>query len=443
MKQLVWLFLLWLSPVVASAAVSISEIAWMGSSASANYEWIELYNDGNAVDVTGWTVTDGMNLDIELTGVIPANTRVVLERTSDVSAPGTAFLIYTGALVNTGATLRLKRSDGSLADQVSGGEDWQNIGGDNNTKETAQYTTKGWVTGVATPGAPPNETIDTQNQSDKDNDNESSKKTTSVTKNKSEPVVLTVPDVTLALAIEAQTIGYVHQPITFSVEPSGIGASLINSLSYQWNFGDGSVSTTKEPTHVFLYPGTYVVTVYVSLTTSPEGAVQINNDSPYEIDVSGYRLQGEDSFRFPPYSILLPNQTVTIAPNKIGDTKNYMVVLYDTEQVALASLFPRQIQTATVAMAESKPPVAVQNYAGRTISAPNASFTFATNAPAVIPAIIDSAPTSTELLAGTMTSAGAADSRFAYLALVGVLSLSVLGIYASPRRNETEPNLVV
>ena len=135
------------------AAVTINEIAWMGNETSANDEWIELFNDGgSSVDVTGWVLRDGMNLEIVLTGAIGAGQYAVLERTDDDSAPGGAFLIYTGALTNTGATLVLARDDGGIEDQVSGGENWENIGGDNVTKETAQYTSSGWTTGAATPG---------------------------------------------------------------------------------------------------------------------------------------------------------------------------------------------------------------------------------------------------------------------------------------------------
>lgn len=83
-------------PLVTEGAVSISEVAWMGSSESANHEWIELHNDGEAIDVTGWVINDGMNLNIELTGVIPAGSYVVLERTSDASAKGEAFNLHRG-----------------------------------------------------------------------------------------------------------------------------------------------------------------------------------------------------------------------------------------------------------------------------------------------------------------------------------------------------------
>ena len=115
------LFLLFL-PARTSAAVIVSEVAWMGNAVSANDEWIELQNtDSSTVSLDGWTLTDGVSLDIPLVGSIAPSSYVVLERTDETSAPGTAFLIYTGALSNTGSTLTLKRSDGGIEDLVAGG----------------------------------------------------------------------------------------------------------------------------------------------------------------------------------------------------------------------------------------------------------------------------------------------------------------------------------
>lgn len=56
MRMVFGVMILLLVPVATHAAVTFSEIAWMGSAASANAEWIELSNDGIAVDVTGWVV---------------------------------------------------------------------------------------------------------------------------------------------------------------------------------------------------------------------------------------------------------------------------------------------------------------------------------------------------------------------------------------------------
>ncbi len=365
------LWLLLLLPTSSYAAVIISEVAWMGSSASANHEWIELHNNGTAVDVSGWVLTDGMNLSIPLTGTVPANSYVVLERTSDNSAPGTAFLIYTGALVNTGATLQLKRGDGGLEDQVAGGENWQSIGGDNITKETAQYTTSGWVTGPATPGASNSGSAPSSPSAEEPSstDGESVSNNSTPVKlrvGSGEAVRLILPDVSLVLKVEAQKLGYVNQSINFEARPTGIGDTLVDSLSYEWNFGDGTMAFAKNPTHSYRYPGTYVVTVYggykrqeqvarheitilpvsVSLTTSRDGAVQLNNESPYEIDISGYSLDGGIKFVFPPRTVLLPNQTITIPAVKVGDAKR--VVARDAAGITLLTKgIPKEPDTPT------------------------------------------------------------------------------------------------
>lgn len=150
---LVGVTLLWLWPQQSYASILISEVAWMGSAESANDEWIELYNGGEEeVFLDGWVLTDGDNLEIELAGAVGAGQYAVLERTNDDSAPGPAFLLYKGALKNSGATLSLIKADQTVVHEVVGGENWREIGGSNITKETAQFSDGVWVTGVRTPG---------------------------------------------------------------------------------------------------------------------------------------------------------------------------------------------------------------------------------------------------------------------------------------------------
>lgn len=140
-------------PGLCDASIEISEIAWMGTEVSANDEWIELHNSGESVvDLTGWLLTDGEALHIELTGAVGAGQFIVLERTNDDSSSVPAFLIYSGALKNSGATLTLRNAASELVDQVEGGTNWIELGGSNRTKETAQRTSDGWITAPATPG---------------------------------------------------------------------------------------------------------------------------------------------------------------------------------------------------------------------------------------------------------------------------------------------------
>ncbi len=108
-------------------AVIINEVAWAGTAASANDEWIELYNPGDSpVDLTGWRLVaaDGKPA-IALQGTIPPHGFFLLERTDDATVSDIpADQIYTGALSNEGETLYLLDPTGRRVDQVSGSAHW-------------------------------------------------------------------------------------------------------------------------------------------------------------------------------------------------------------------------------------------------------------------------------------------------------------------------------
>lgn len=99
----------------------VNEVAWMGTEASATDEWIELFNPtSGAIDLTGWTlVMDGIPPVIALSGTIAAKGFFLLERTDDNTVKDVvADQIYTGALLNSGETLRLKDGFGNIIDTL-------------------------------------------------------------------------------------------------------------------------------------------------------------------------------------------------------------------------------------------------------------------------------------------------------------------------------------
>ncbi|MFT5037316.1 MAG: hypothetical protein ACI9VM_000895 [Candidatus Azotimanducaceae bacterium] len=465
-----------LFPLSSSAAVFINEIAWMGSTNSANDEWIELYNDGgNAASLDGWMLSDGMNLEIDLIGTLGAGSYGVLERTDDTSVSGSAFLIYTGALSNTGSTLTLKRGDGSIEDQTSGGDNWENVGGDNATKETAQYTTSGWVTGNATPGYENTVVIKTENTEDdtfvKLEANNSAKSVKNSTKSTSKTTTLTLLDLTLELTVTAPSIAYVHQPVTFSIEPKGIGDVLLKSITYNWNFGDLTTGEGKTHMHQYEYPGTYVVViaggykrhhatvrheitvlpVTFSMTKNTQGDLQVHNDSRYEVDISGYSIRGDSTIVFPENTILLPNATLTIPKSRIGDP-GYLS-LFDQEQMVVASTRP----TPTLAVVDQKQlidePLPVVSHTPTFKSlpqvsvSPNTYFTFNDGS-----ALEEEVSPGTEIETfvgleveqerGQNTNIAIAHEaeiplsreKLPYLGLIGILSLGILAVYAGRSR---------
>ncbi len=346
MKKILFIcFILFTSPAYTHAAIIINEIAWMGNSISANDEWIELYNTGSeSISVDGWTLRDGMNLEITLSGAVGAGQYAVLERSNDASAPGTAFLIYTGALSNSGATLSLYRADGSLEDRVVGGDVWQNIGGDNVTKETAQYTSIGWITAGATPGmqnasgsSVEQDTDSIQDTTDTSTDNSENFDTANVSSGSSNTTTLYTTPRELTLLIQAPDYVYVNQSVPMEIVSSGLAKSILQSAQYQWNLGDVSTASGQEITARYAYPGEYVITVTggykkyqanarttitvlpvnFSMTLSTQGEVQVHNDARYEIDISAYRLVSDNVFVFPEGTIILPNATITIPKDRL------------------------------------------------------------------------------------------------------------------------------
>ena len=106
--------------------VVINEVAWMGTAISYNDEWLELYNPGTqAIDLTGWTLTDSDDLTITLTSTIPAQGYYLLERTNDDSVPGVVGdQTYTGSLSNDGETLSLTDDTAVLIDEVPCSSGW-------------------------------------------------------------------------------------------------------------------------------------------------------------------------------------------------------------------------------------------------------------------------------------------------------------------------------
>jgi hypothetical protein len=103
-------------------ALRINELAWAGTSASANDEWIELHNPGTvAIPLEGWTLSDGGDLNVALSGTIAAGGYFLLERTDDSTvADVAADQLYSGGLSNSGEALTLMDPTGAEIDDANG-----------------------------------------------------------------------------------------------------------------------------------------------------------------------------------------------------------------------------------------------------------------------------------------------------------------------------------
>ncbi|MDW8068414.1 MAG: lamin tail domain-containing protein [Anaerolineae bacterium] len=107
--------------------VVINEVAWGGTAASANDEWIELYNTtSEPITLTGWMIRASVGgPTITLSGVIPSYGFFLLERTDDSTVNDVpADQIYgndgsTWALGNTGEVLTLTDALGQIIDTAN------------------------------------------------------------------------------------------------------------------------------------------------------------------------------------------------------------------------------------------------------------------------------------------------------------------------------------
>ena len=334
-----------LSPTFAYAAVSINEIAWMGTTVSANAEWIELVNSGGtAVDLTGWQLTAlSGSPSISLAGSISANGYFLLERTSDASVPAVpADQIYTGALTNTGTTLTLSDADGATVDEVIGGTNWANIGGDNASKETAQRTASGWETAAATPRVANAGVSATPADTESDEEDEA---TTTPSSAGTPPSVGTVPPEYAPIPVLRVLAG--GDRVVSSSADTAFTAVVYDHKGNRrddalvtWSFGDGMQRVGASVFHAYYDPGEYVVVVHASTidggdafaksiisvqdanikitSVSPRG-VTIANNSSRALDLSSWRLSaGGKEFKMPADTQILAGRTVLFSARVTG-----------------------------------------------------------------------------------------------------------------------------
>lgn len=113
-----------------SARVVINEIQYNPSGGS-DHEYLELYNPNTyATDISGWTI-DGISMTLPQGSVIPAQSYAVVVKndTAFRAQYGSGRLVlgeYGGNLSNEGETIRLLRTNASVASQVTFGiaGDW-------------------------------------------------------------------------------------------------------------------------------------------------------------------------------------------------------------------------------------------------------------------------------------------------------------------------------
>jgi phosphatidylserine/phosphatidylglycerophosphate/cardiolipin synthase-like enzyme len=113
-----------LPPTHSPGSVIISEIAWGATAVSLSDEWLELYNTTDTtVALSDWTITNGNNLTITLSGAIPPNAFFLIERDDDTTISDIpADLVYLSngqGLNDAGVTLFLRDAANQTIDTAN------------------------------------------------------------------------------------------------------------------------------------------------------------------------------------------------------------------------------------------------------------------------------------------------------------------------------------
>jgi len=369
-------------PTIASAAVLINEIAWMGSAESSTNEWIELMNTGSTViDVSGWTlVAEDGTPDISLSGSITPGGYYLIERTDDTTVsnvPADLVVSFGSGLSNGGETLRLKDAEGNVIDTVIAGANWVSVGGDNTTKETAQRAGSGWVTAQGTPRtANGNEETSATSSS-----SSPSPTSTQIVTTNGKTHVSPYPRSNLTLEAKERSPLFVGFPLEFSGHALGLYDESLPYATYRWNWGDGSTGIGATTTHTYMHAGEYVVTLEAVngslrnsvrlniVVTPPEitiekvlpgvnGAVFLRNGSLREIDLSGWKLseEGSGAFVIPEHTIVLPGKLLVLgnAITLLGEREGDIILAYPngTQATRIESL-PLQMNATSTQVVSS------------------------------------------------------------------------------------------
>ncbi len=255
-----FLILFILIPAFASGSVVVNEVAWMGTTNSANDEWVELYSTDGA-DFTDWhLVTQDGAMDIALSGSVLAGGYFLIERTDDTTVPSiTADVVapFGSGLSNSGEVLILKNSSGIEIDRMDASGGWP--AGDNTTKETMQKSPSGWITGSATP-----KTANVSAGSD-DSSSQSSSDSDSGQENKvDEPYVQPEDLPRIKVDAGSDQSAAVGEQIQFRPHAWGLDNKALENARYVWNFGDGATYEGQNVGHVYMFPGTYIARLVVS-----------------------------------------------------------------------------------------------------------------------------------------------------------------------------------
>lgn len=367
-------------PFAAHAAFSFTEIMYDAPGTDAKHEWVEVQNDGPAVDMTGYKFFEnGSNHGLTLfagSGTVGAGGYAVIAddaATFLVDYPSFSGSLFdsTFSLSNTGESVSLR--DESLADSANAtyaGE--TGAAGDGNSLNSIngawypRFPTPG--SGAATGGAETTSTETGQTQTESTGTAESVVSGSAGPEEKPKVTVTAGPDRVVVVGAGA----------LFTASAFGMTGDPLMSAHYVWNFGNAATKDGKSVMYAYTIPGTYSVTVEaqsggytaidkVSVTVVPADIVitranaefiEIHNKTNRELDLSLWQLGVHDAvFVLPPYTTIGANKAMAIPADasKLSPSSPLDVSLFYPNGVKAATAAPELLFTSSGSVPIAQP----------------------------------------------------------------------------------------
>jgi hypothetical protein len=400
------------SALPVSAKVVVNEVAWMGTDAGANCEWIELYNDADEiVDLSGWKLTienqsgsprvlllsevgaysEGID---RYTGIAARGYYLMARNSSNTGvacdddingANADWFNSFGSGISNSGATITLVNAVGQEEDVLASKASWAvaegGVGGKNTEpKETPQRTPNGWLTGLPTPRA---QNLSAPTEELPEDDNVPSAPVVTIggaapQTPRKHPVLELYVDGGPARVVFAGA----ETPFTaLAYDSSG---SVRKSAAISWSFGDGGYEKGDEVSYAYAEPGEYTAVVRarakgvsavtlvpvqvvpppVRISDVTERGIVLSNTSNNLADLSAWKLgTGKRAVSLPPDTVLAPGASVLFTYDGLrlpeGD---HPVLKYPSGALAHAYLQPLVAGTSSEEVLLKAERVAVEAY---------------------------------------------------------------------------------
>ncbi len=306
------------------STLEITEIMYDVEGTDTGREWIEIHNIGSAaIDLMTWKLFEA-NVAHKISGdvaTIPAGGFAIVADVPDkfladhAGFSGTLF-DSVFSLTNTGESIALRSPEGSDVDKVSYNPEL----GAKGDGFSIQKTTDGrWIVSGPTPGSITTSSesqiivaeTDTNTVAIVNDTAENNVVTSTYSTHDSQAVENTKSDVVeLEVTSGRPRIGFVGSPMEFVAKVKQFKNST-SSIDHRWSFGDGESKYGTGVSHIYNFPGDYIVILnsssrntqavskvlvkvlvpQISISSVGSDYIELFNSSDYESNIGGMILQ--------------------------------------------------------------------------------------------------------------------------------------------------------